>query len=920
MIDDGYGPTIFPTHLPSSTAQQLSVRLSAILYFFTGASPDKSTAKIATSRHKECFNVLMSFRVIFAAVAVCLAGQGVLGQTCTSVSLSPSSATAKAQGDNLTFSASGTPTNCLKAATADVPWITISFGGGTSNPSTFGITVAANPSSQSRTGAVTVNGITQFTVTQQGVTCSYNVSPGSANVGNAAGSGTITLNAPTGCNWTASSSDPWLRPADSIGSGTASIGYNYDANPTPASRTASIQVGTATFNVTQSAACGFTLVPSSQTITASANTGSITITATSSSCSRTALSDASWLTISSGGSGTGNGTIAWSAAINNTPNDRVAHISVGDVTFTLQQNGGNCVYQMSPASGTVASTGGSGTFNLTTACTWQASSNADWLAVSSATSGTGNAQVAWNAIANPTAQVRSASISIGNSFFTLSQAASACSVALSLSAFSAPAEGGSGNIDITAPLGCNWSATSSVPWITFQSAAIGVGDGSITFAVAANPNATTRAGNILINNRTVAVTQPGQNCSVAISPANASAPTSGASGSIAVATICAWTARSSATWVTLTGSQSGTGNGQVDYAVSVNSGAAIRSATININGQVFTLTQSGGNCSLTLSPTSASVTAAATTGRLNVQGSQGCSWQPVSGPAWLTFSAFSSVNGSGAVDYVVAANQTTEIRTGTIKVGSETFTVTQAAAFPIISANGVVNAANYVGGGVSPGLIVTVFGIFLGPQQLTTAQLTEDGKSLTKDLKTSQVLFDGVPGAMIYASATQASAVVPYSVAGKTSTKVSVQYLGSTSNELTIPVAAVLPAIFTLDQTGKGQGAVLNQDFTVNGAGNAAARNSVIQVFATGEGATTPVGVDAKLAVAPLPKPVAGVTARIGTLNANVVYAGAAPGLVAGVIQVNIQVPPTATVGAAVPLVITMGTGNTQANVTIAIK
>ena len=865
----------------------------------------------------------MPFRVIFAVVIVCLAGQSGFGQACSSITLSPSSATAKATGDNINnISASGIPTNCFKSATADVPWITISFGGGTANPSTFGVTVASNPSSQSRTGTITVNGLAQFTVTQQGITCSYSVSPGNASVGNAAGAGTINLNSPSGCNWTASSSDTWLRPADTTGSGATAIGYSYDANPNASSRSGSIQIGTATFNVTQSAACGFTLVPSSQTISASANTGTIAITATSTSCSRTAVSDASWLTISSGGSGTGNGTIAWSAAVNNTPNDRVAHISIGDVTFTLQQNGGSCVYQLSPSSGTVASIGGSGTFNLSTACTWQATSNADWLTVSSATSGTGNAQIAWSAIANPTAQVRSASIAIGTAVFTVSQAASACSVGLSISLFSAPTEGGQGSIDITAPPGCNWTATSSVAWITFQSAAIGAGDGSVTFAAAANPNATTRTGNILINNRTVTVTQPGQNCSVAISPASASVPTSGASGSIAVTTNCAWTARSSATWLTLTGSQSGTGNGQVDYAVSVNPAAAIRTATITINGQVFTLTQSGGNCTLTLNPTSASVNGSAATGRFNVQGSQGCSWQPVSKTPWLTISAYSSVNGSGAVDFAAAANPTTDERIGTITVGSETFTATQAGAVPVISANGVVNAASYAGGGVSPGLIVTVFGTFLGPQQVVTAQLTPDGKSLTKELKTSQVLFDGVPGAMIYSSASQTSAVVPYSVAGKASTKVSVQYLGATSNELTIPVTAVLPAIFTLDQSGKGQGAVLNQDFTLNGPGNAAARNSVIQVFATGEGVTTPVGVDGKLAVAAptYPAPVARVTARIGTVNANVVYAGAAPGLVAGVIQINIQVPPTATVGAAIPLVITMGNGNTQANVTIAVK
>ena len=211
----------------------------------------------------------MSFRAILALLGVSVSGQAVVwGQTCTSVTLSPTSATARAVGDNLNFSASGIPTNCLKAATSDVPWITISFGGGTSNPSTFGITVAANPSSVARTGTVTVNGIAQFSVTQSGITCAYSVSPSNTTVASAAGSGTANISAPTGCNWTATSSDSWLRPLETTGSGNATLNYSYDANPSPVSRSASIQVGTATLNVTQSAACGFTLVPGSQAITA----------------------------------------------------------------------------------------------------------------------------------------------------------------------------------------------------------------------------------------------------------------------------------------------------------------------------------------------------------------------------------------------------------------------------------------------------------------------------------------------------------------------------------------------------------------------------------------------------------------------------------------------------------------------------
>ena len=861
----------------------------------------------------------MSFRAIFVVLFVCLSGPSLLAQTCTSVSLSPNTGTARAAGDNLTFTASGTPTNCLKTPSSDVPWITVSFGGGTANPSTIGITVAANPSSQSRVGTVSVNGV-PFTVTQSGITCSYSVGQqGSANIGSAAGSGTINLSAPTGCNWTATSNDSWVRPAETSGSGSAAITYNYDANTTPASRTASIQIGTASFTITQAAACSLTLNPNSQSINASSNTGTFAVTANVSSCSRTAVSDSTWLTISSGTTGTGNGTVAWTAAVNNTPNARTGRITVGDTVFTLQQAGGTCIYLISPATATAIATGGSGTFNLTTACTWQVSSNATWLTVTSDQTGTGSALVSWAAGANPSAQARTASITIGSAAFTVSQTAASCDVNLSQAAFNAPAEGITTSIEINTNAGCNWTATTSVSWITFQSAAVGTGDSALSFAIAANVNAATRTGTVLINNKVLTITQVGQNCTVAISPTTASAPSSGASGSIAVTTNCAWTARSSAAWLTLTATQSGTGNGQVDYAAAVNPGAAIRTATIAINGQVFTVTQSGGSCTLSLTTAATQVPARATTGRFNVQGSAGCTWEPVSDSTWLTLPSFSLVNGSGAVDFAASANPTGAPRSATIKVGSETFAVTQAGSVPTISLNGIVNAASYTAG-ISPGLIVAVFGTFLGPQTLATAQLSSDGRSLTKDLQSAQILFDGVPGAMIYSSATQASVVVPYAVAGKTSSKVTVQYQGITSPEVTVAVTPTAPAIFTLDQSGKGQGAVLNENFTVNGATNAAARNSIIQVFATGEGVTNPAGVDGKLAVAPLPAPTATITARIGNIVAPIIYAGAAPGLVAGAIQINIRVPLTAPVGAAVPLVINMGTPTTQANVTIAVR
>jgi uncharacterized protein (TIGR03437 family) len=152
--------------------------------------------------------------------------------------------------------------------------------------------------------------------------------------------------------------------------------------------------------------------------------------------------------------------------------------------------------------------------------------------------------------------------------------------------------------------------------------------------------------------------------------------------------------------------------------------------------------------------------------------------------------------------------------------------------------------------------------------------------------------------------------------------QVEVQYLGVQSNMVTVPVAASAPGVFTLSASGKGQAAVLNQDYTLNGPHAPASRGSVLQIFATGEGQTVPPGVDGRLAggSAPLPVPVLPVRVLIGGVEARVLYAGAAPGLVAGVMQVNGVVPESVQPGAEVPIVVWVGEAQSAPGPAVAIR
>ena len=130
-----------------------------------------------------------------------------------------------------------------------------------------------------------------------------------------------------------------------------------------------------------------------------------------------------------------------------------------------------------------------------------------------------------------------------------------------------------------------------------------------------------------------------------------------------------------------------------------------------------------------------------------------------------------------------------------------------------------VNAASYASGAVAPGQIVAVFGMNLGPATPALLRLDDSGKVAT-ELAGTRIYFDGVAAPMISASVNQSNAVVPYSVAGRSSTRMIVEYQGVRSPPLTLGVAPTAPGIFTTDMSGRGQGAILNEDgVTLNSRG-----------------------------------------------------------------------------------------------------
>ena len=150
------------------------------------------------------------------------------------------------------------------------------------------------------------------------------------------------------------------------------------------------------------------------------------------------------------------------------------------------------------------------------------------------------------------------------------------------------------------------------------------------------------------------------------------------------------------------------------------------------------------------------------------------------------------------------------------------------------------------------------------------------------------------------------------------STQVQLDYLGALSNTVTVPVTAVAPGLFTSDFSGTGQGFIVNPDGSINSVAHPADRNSIVTLYATGTGQTTPVSFDGEIGGNAQPQLQVSVT--IGGVPALVSYAGGGQTLVAGGLQINVTVPAGVAPGNAVPVLITVGTTGSQTGVTMAVR
>ena len=600
------------------------------------------------------------------------------GTPCT-FSISPSSQSFTSEGGTGAILIGATPGGCQSArtATTTASWITLSSGATGAGAGTLVYAVSANSGSTSRSASITVAGRT-FTVSQDAVVCNYTIAPSQANFPASGGSDQIAITAsPVGCSSarTTISNNSWITISfGAAGNGSGTVGYTVQANNFTVERSGTITIAGRTFTVTQAAgSCTFTLSPASATIPNAGGSGGFNITPSNQACSWTAVNNSpDLIQFTSGDSGTGSGRVEYVVPASGLTTTRTGSISVGGSTHNVTQSAG-CRVTATPSGTTIAASGGSGTFQVTTAgsgCSWTAIANHEYITITAGASGTSNAAVSFTVAANTSGADRVGSISINDFGYTIFQSSN-CSYTLSATLTSLPAAGGAGSFSVTTP--CPWTAIPSADWIVLNTSA-GTGNGSIGFTIAGNTSAQPRSGTITLGTSIFRINQEGVPCSVQINPTTVTAPAGGETYPVTVdaPTGCNWGASSTSSFISIaTGAEGG-----FSFMVAANPLPTVRRATITIADKSLAVTQDAAVCDYTLTPRSAAFGSAGGAGSFGIATT--CSWTAQTQSNWIVIPQ-SSLAGTrdGTVNFNVARLTGSEGRTGSIRIGSAVFTVTQ---------------------------------------------------------------------------------------------------------------------------------------------------------------------------------------------------------------------------------------------------
>lgn len=336
-----------------------------------------------------------------------------------------------------------------------------------------------------------------------------------------------------------------------------------------------------------------------------------------------------------------------------------------------------CVYRLIPDSANFGASAGQGTIqvDVSSGCQWSAKAESPWIRIFGPVSGVGNGTVNFEFDANPGA-TRTGTVMIEGQRFSVIQAGG-CGFSLSSISASVPSQGMRGEVNITAEPSCAWTATTPAPWVYLYSGAAGAGNGTLGFSVAPNVGPS----------RSVVITVAGQSFTVeqadGCMPAFFEGETVvGAEGKTGTASFffgsgaCGWNAESSAPWITVTSTSSGTGDGSFTYSVAPNPGGE-RVGEIRVSNGAFRVRQLCVN-----SFPGPQMTFSGKGGNrvIPITGNAGCGWASSSTVPWIAVTDSPGENGTGTVALSVQPNPDRgpgAIRFGIITVAGQQLVIRQ---------------------------------------------------------------------------------------------------------------------------------------------------------------------------------------------------------------------------------------------------
>jgi uncharacterized repeat protein (TIGR03803 family) len=352
--------------------------------------------------------------------------------------------------------------------------------------------------------------------------------------------------------------------------------------------------------------CSYALTSSSASPSAAGGAATVGVTA-GSGCTWTATNNNSFITITSGKTGSGNGTVHYTVAANASTNSLVGTMTIAGETFTVTQAGaagaGECTFTLNETSATVTAKGGAKTVSVKvkgTDCSWTAVSNDPFITITGGSNGTVSGTVKFIVADNTNTTALVGTMTIAGQTYTVNQDAGGCTFRLSPKDLKSKSTGGSATVRVTSNFtNCDWTAVSNDGFITITTNASGVGKGSVGYTVATNTETEARIGTMEIASEIFTVDQAAATCEFTLGETNATfSSTGGSNNTVSVTangTNCTWKATVSGSFIQITSDTTGTGSGTVDYTVDANTRTTTRKGTITVGKEKLAITQSGAS-------------------------------------------------------------------------------------------------------------------------------------------------------------------------------------------------------------------------------------------------------------------------------------------------------------------------------------